>query len=85
LIEHVGGGFISISNHVGGATTSCVIEHKLYTKIIVSLVNIVDMIVYDKQNIKLPKQLILALGLVCINSALPEEVIYELSKHLKVN
>jgi len=66
---------IEISNRVAGAAVQVVLPNKLYVKITVCLMNIIDAVTNNKTTIKLPKQIAEALGVAITEEFLPKELL----------
>jgi hypothetical protein len=75
---------IEISNRVAGAAEQVVLPNKLYVKITVCLVNIIDAVTNNKATIKLPKGIAKALDVAFTEEPLPEELLDKL-KNLHIS
>lgn len=75
---------IEISNRVAGAAEQVVLPNKLYIKITVCLVNIIDAVTNDKATIKLPKDIANALDVTFTEEPLPKELLDKL-KNLHIS
>lgn len=75
---------IEISNRVAGATELVVLPNKLYVKITVCLINIIDAVTNNKTTIKVPKEIAEKLGVTFTEESLPAELLEKL-KNLHIS